>query len=355
MTAVDSLRNLLPENCALLIYNDANIRWLTGFYTDNGCVCITKNSAVLFTDSRYSEAASRVITSMHVLDSNTLTKDAGVLCQKEHIQTIYIEQSHTTLSLLVARKSMLDSFTLIFDNTLDTWITKLRSVKTEEELNALRTAQKITDDGFSYILNQIAPGRTEKEVALDLEFYMRKQGAEAVSFDFIVVSGKNGSLPHGVPSDKKIENGDLVTLDFGAVYGGMHADMTRTVGLGSISDEQKQIYAIVLEAQETCLRSLKSGMDCTQADAIARDVIKQAGYGDYFSHSTGHGVGFEIHESPNLSPKSTFGPLQAGNVVTVEPGIYIPGKCGVRIEDMALIREDGIEDLTHSKKSLICL
>ncbi len=355
MNSLQSLQTKLPEGVAALIYEDCTIRWLTGFCTDNGLVYVSKKRAVLLTDSRYSEAASKTVTSMAVQDSSALCKDSEVLCREDGIETILLEQHATPISRFSAQQEIFSQYTLCSDDTLDTWIRDLRSIKTEHELACLSQAQRITDAGFSYILGRIEAGRSEKDIALDLEFYMRKNGAEAVSFDFICVSGANSSLPHGVPGDKLVERGDFVTLDFGAVYGGMHSDMTRTIAVGFVSDEQREVYNTVLKAQKECLSVLKAGLLCKEGDAAARDVISQAGYGQYFGHSTGHGVGFEIHEYPNLSPRNTENRLQSGQVVTVEPGIYLPGKFGVRIEDMAYITEFGCENLTRSEKNLIIL
>ena len=200
----------------------------------------------------------------------------------------------------------------------------------------------------------IKVGVTEKEIALELDFYMLSHGAEAVSFETIAVSGKNSSMPHGVPTDKKIENGDFITMDFGAVYNGYHSDMTRTVIVGEPTEKQKEVYETVLKAQTEALAVLKAGVSGVDADKAARDIIDAKGYKENFGHGTGHGVGIEIHESPNLSPYSKA-ILETGNIVTVEPGIYIPDEFGVRIEDMALITEDGYINLTSCEKELIIL
>ena len=200
----------------------------------------------------------------------------------------------------------------------------------------------------------IKPGVTEKQIALELDFYMLSHGAEAVSFETIAVTGAKSSMPHGVPDETVVKNGDFITMDFGAVCKGYHSDMTRTVAVGEVTEEQKTVYETVLKAQKNALSVLKKGLPCSEADKAARDIIDNAGYGDYFGHSTGHGVGVEIHENPTLAPKSTD-ILEIGDVVTVEPGIYLPGKFGVRIEDMALITENGYENLTSSPKELIIL
>ena len=205
-----------------------------------------------------------------------------------------------------------------------------------------------------HILNFIKVGVTEKEIALELDFYMLRHGGEGLSFETIAVSGANSSMPHGVPSNKKIENGDFITMDFGTIINGYHSDMTRTVAVGFATDEMKNVYDTVLKAQQNCLDSIKAGISCKDGDEFARSVIRNANYGQFFTHSTGHGVGVEIHEFPNLSPASDS-ILQVGNIVTVEPGIYIPEKFGVRIEDMGLITENGCRNLTNASKELIIL
>ena len=212
----------------------------------------------------------------------------------------------------------------------------------------------MTDETFSYILPLIQPGKSERELMLEMEFYLRRLGSEGVSFDLIVVSGKNSSLPHGVPTDKKIEVGDFITMDFGAVYNGYRSDMTRTVAVGAVSEEQKHVYNTVLEAQRLALKAIRPGVPCNEIDRIAREHIYNAGFEGCFGHGLGHSVGIEIHEFPAFSPRcETI--LQPGMVITVEPGIYLEGKFGVRIEDMIYVTEDGCLNLTKSDKSLITL
>ena len=238
---------------------------------------------------------------------------------------------------------------------LDDWLEALRLIKSPDELRRIREAQALTAYGFEKILDYIRPGRTEREIALELEFLIRRQGAEGIAFDFIVVSGANSSLPHGVPSDKAVEPGDFVTMDFGAVVDGWHSDMTRTVAVGRVGEKQRAVYNTVLRAQQAALAVLRAGLPCVEGDAAARRIIEAAGYGGCFGHSTGHGVGVEIHEAPRLSPGAAGERLAAGSVVTVEPGIYIPGEFGVRIEDMAFITPDGCENLTGCPKELMVL
>ena len=231
---------------------------------------------------------------------------------------------------------------------------ELRAVKTDEELRRITEAQRITDAAFLHILEFISPERTEKEVALELEFFMRKSGAEGVAFDTIAVSGASSSLPHGIPSDRKLQGGFL-TMDFGAKYMGYCSDMTRTVVIGKADEEMKLVYETVLKAQTAALNGIHGGMSCRDADALARDVIREAGYGASFGHSLGHGVGMFIHEFPNLSPRAAeSSTLKTGHVVTVEPGIYLEGRFGCRIEDMIAILSDGsVHNFTKSPKELI--
>ena len=267
------------------------------------------------------------------------------------INKIGFEQDKMTYGTYAAYKEQLGAAELV---PVSQSVEKLRLIKSSEEIKILKEAAKIADDAFSHILTVIKPGITEIEVANELEFYMRSQGADHSSFDMIVASGVRSSLPHGVASGKAIEKGDLVTLDFGAYYKGYCSDITRTVAVGEPDDELKRIYQTVFEAQAIGMRSIKPGITGKQADAYTRDYISSQGYGDYFGHSTGHGLGMEVHESPALSARSDQ-MLEKGMVVTVEPGIYIPGKGGVRIEDDIVLTEEGNESLTHSAKDLIIL
>ncbi|MBR3289168.1 MAG: aminopeptidase P family protein, partial [Clostridia bacterium] len=307
------------------------------------------------TDSRYIEAAEQTIRHMTCQVAGSLSEAVKALADAHGITAVLGQSEGLTCGDFARWEKALAPVRLIADGALDREITRLRSVKTPDEIRGLKQAQALTDDGFRYILERIEPGRTEREIALDLEFYIRRQGAEGVSFEFIVVSGENTSLPHGVPGDRVIRRGDFVTMDFGALWKGLHADMTRTVAVGDVSDEQRAVYETVRRAQQACLDVLKPGLSGAEADAAARDIITAAGYGDCFGHGTGHGVGFDIHESPTLSPRSQDKMLQIGQVVTVEPGIYLPGKFGVRIEDMAHLIDGGIQNLTRSEKSLIIL
>ena len=230
-------------------------------------------------------------------------------------------------------------------------IEKIRLIKTEEELDLIVKACEIADQAYEYILTYVKAGMTELQVKNELEAHMTSLGASGPSFDTIVASGHRGALPHGVASEKVIESGDMVTLDFGAWYKGYASDITRSFGVGSVSEEMENIYNIVLESQLKALEEIQAGMTGQEADSIARDIIKANGYGDNFGHSLGHGFGLEVHELPGLAQKSTI-TLESGMCITIEPGIYVDGVGGVRIEDDALVTEKGLKKLTHSSKQL---
>lgn len=353
MTKAELLAKALPQGIdGALITSEQNRRYLTGFPSSAGLVLVTHTAAYFLTDFRYIEAASRTIQGMECIEYKKVSETLSNMVSRHGLLRLALEDEGLTCAEHKRIEKMLPDTELCGD-ILDNLLGELRLTKTPEELDKIRQAQELTDYGFEYILPFIRPGRTEKEVALELEFAIRKKGAECVAFDFIVVSGANSSLPHGVPSDKVIERGDFVTMDFGAVIDGWHSDMTRTIAVGECSDEQRRVYQTVLEAQKAALKVLRAGYSCVKGDAAARDVIAAAGYGDCFGHGTGHGVGMEIHEEPRLSPSAGDEALRAGSIVTVEPGIYLPGKFGVRIEDMVYITRDGCEDLTKSPKELI--
>jgi len=349
------LATRLGEGEGALITAAPDQRLLTHFAVEDATVLVARDAAVLVTDSRYIEAATRDVTMMEVLCPRRFYDEIRDWLAAHGVSRLQVQTRQMSLSSFAAWQKALPSVTVDNSGALDGHLAALRTVKSPEQIDAIRRAQALTDEGFAYILTRIEEGRTEREIALDLEFYMRRQGADGMAFDCIVVAGENGSLPHGVPGDRPLCRGDLVTMDFGAKLDGWHSDMTRSVAVGEVADWQRAIYDTVLKAQETCLASLKAGMTCVAGDALARDVIKAAGYGEYFGHSTGHGVGLQIHEAPSLSPGGGERLLQAGEVVTVEPGIYLPGRGGVRIEDMAVITADGIENLTKSPKNLIIL
>ena len=355
MTALSRFQNALRQTDAegAIISSPLNIRYLCGFDYTDGYLVIFDKHAYLLADFRYIEAARSAVNEFEVImpkaDMLGAIKD---LAQKHGVSSMAIEEADVTLRDFSKMKDALEGISL--SSGASKILTRMRTVKTPEELNIIAQAQSITDAAFEHILGFITPERTEREIALELEFFMRGHGAESVAFDTIAVSGAASSLPHGVPSDKRLSRGFL-TMDFGAKFNGYCSDMTRTVVIGKADPQMKQLYNTVLSAQLAALDGIREGMACKEADKIARDIIDKAGYGGCFGHSLGHGVGVHIHELPSLSPKAKDDSvLQKGNVVTVEPGIYIEGKYGCRIEDMIAIDHDGsVINFTKSSKELI--
>ena len=338
----------------ILIESEVNRKYLTGFSSSAGYLVSGNNGSAFFTDSRYIEAAQKEITVCPVYLLKDFKEDVLTFISEHGYSKIHIEAEKVTVAHLNYLTKTLKGKKICSDGLLDNKIKNLREIKTEEEIKKIKTAQEIAEKAFDDILSFIKVGVSEIEIAARLENIMRINGSNGFSFDTIAISGKNTSKPHGVPTDNKVQYGDFVTMDFGAVFDSYRSDMTRTVAVGSVSDKQKEVYETVLTAQEEALKILKAGVKCKKADKVARDIIKEAGYGEFFGHSLGHGVGIEVHETPNLSPLSKA-ELRVGNVVTVEPGIYIPDEFGVRIEDFVVITEDGFINLTSSPKNLIVL
>lgn len=346
-------KNLRTDEAAL-ITSDSNRFYLTGFNSSAGCVLITKETAYFLIDFRYFEKAKSTVNSCETVLLENFYRNLSELFKKHNIKKLYVETYSLSFNDFGKYSKMFENIEVSDDCKLDILLENLRSRKSPQELQNIISAQKLTDDTFSYILNYIAEGKTEREIMLEMEFFMRKQGSEGVSFDFIVVSGKNSSLPHGVPTDKKIKKGDFVTMDFGAVINGYRSDMTRTVAVGSVTEEQKKVYDTVLSAQNAALKEICAGKICKDIDAVARNVINNAGYEGCFGHGLGHSVGIEIHENPAFNTRCET-VLESGMIMTVEPGIYIENKFGVRIEDMVYVTEDGCVNLTKSTKDLIVL
>jgi Xaa-Pro aminopeptidase len=339
---------------AMLVTSSSNRFYLSGFKGSSGVLLITKDEAILVTDFRYkTQAAEQAQGYRVVMHTSPIPEEIAKLTKELSIHKLGFEQDDLTFSAYRTYDNHLKSASTELV-PLSGFVEKLRLIKDESEIKIVKDAASIADAAFSHIINFIRPGLTEREVSNELEFFMRKNGATSSSFDIIVASGYRSALPHGVASDKVIETGELVTLDFGAYYKGYCSDITRTVAIGNVSDELKEIYQIVYDAQMLGMKGIKPGMTGKEADALTRDYIASKGYGDYFGHSTGHGIGLDVHEGPALSVKSDT-VLEPGMLVTVEPGIYVSGLGGVRIEDDALITKDGNESLTHSTKSLITI
>ena len=343
-----------PQKAAL-VFSEKNRRYFTQFPATDGALLVTAEEAYLLMDFRYEEAARYKAQYCTVVGFDSLMATLGELIQKHGIKEIFLETEQLSVAQARRFEAVFQRFgaQAVLDDSLDSAIRDQRMIKSPEEVKKIEASQEITDAAFQHILPYIKEGVTEWDLALEIEFFMRKQGAENVAFDLIVAAGKNGSQCHAVPSDNTVKKGDFITMDTGALLDGYHSDMTRTVALGQVSDEQKAVYDTVLQAHLAVIDQVKPGMVCSDVDKIARDIIEKD-YPGTFGHGLGHGVGFEIHEWPRFS-KLDKTIVAEGMVITDEPGIYLPAKYGVRIEDMLLITAGGCRSLTKSPKELICL
>lgn len=347
MQRVEKLKRLI--DCGgIYITSKANIFYYSGFTSEDAALVITEKEKILITDSRYIIQAKNQCPEFEIYNSADGTDK---LFKRLGLKSIAFEEDYITFSRYERLKNTAKGAELIPGGKK---ISLPRSVKEAEEIEKIQAAEAIGDGAFSHVLNILHAGMTEKEAAFEIENYMRKNGASGTSFETIVASGVRSALPHGVASDKVIEKGDFVTMDFGCVLDGYCSDMTRTVVIGSADGRQREIYAVVLAAQKAALEKIRAGIACSEIDAAARKVITDAGYGKYFGHSLGHSVGLEIHENPNFSPRSED-ITESGNVITVEPGIYIEDFGGVRIEDVAAILPENMSNLTKSEKNLIII
>ncbi len=340
-------------DCAL-ITDDINRRYLTGMKSSAGYVLVFPEEAYLIIDFRYIEKARETVKHCTVVEQKpAVLQQIAELMQQHDVRTCALESMSLTLQrLALFRKIKFVEF--LTDDTLSGALYALRTVKSAAELQKIKAAQQLAEMALDHLLQKLHAGMTEREAALELDFCMRRLGAEDLSFETIALTGTHTSMPHGVPDERQIQSGDFVLMDFGAVVDGYHSDMTRTVCVGEPTEEMRDVYHIVRTAQNAALAFAKPGITGKELDAAARDIITDAGYGEAFGHSLGHGVGMEIHEYPiaSVSQKNVLAP---GNVVTIEPGIYLPGKFGVRIEDFVYITPDGCEDITEIPNSLICL
>jgi Xaa-Pro aminopeptidase len=335
-----------------LVTSTSNRRYITGFTGTAGVALITGKEAVFITDFRYIDQAKEQAQGYNVVQHvGPIGETIANELERLGIKRLGFEQDHVTFA---AYRGYQERFTQSELVPLSGVIERLRMIKDDDELAVIRQAVDIVDRTYEHILSFIKPGMREIDVANEIEFHMRKQGASCSSFDIIVASGYRSALPHGVASEKVIETGDFVTLDFGALYNGYVSDMTRTFAMGEPSAKLKEIYDVCLKAQLLGVENIKSGLTGKQADALCRDYITSQGYGEFFGHSTGHGIGLEVHEGPGLSMKVDI-TLEPGMVVTVEPGIYLSGVGGVRIEDDVVITETGNEILTKSTKELLII
>ncbi|HEV2590937.1 MAG TPA: Xaa-Pro peptidase family protein [Gaiellaceae bacterium] len=328
----------------LLVTNLVNVKYLVGFESSNAALLVQPGGdTTLYTDFRYAEAAKAVDGVEVVMTKRSLLGDvASRLSGSVQFESSAV--SHASWKELSSGSAELVPVTGVVEG--------LRAVKSEDEVAKIKRAAQIADRAFEALTAETFVGRSEREVAWRLRELLHAHGSDALSFESIVASGPNGALPHGRPTDKIIAPGELVTVDWGCGFEGYYSDSTRTVSTGGISDRLREIYEVCLRAQVAACEGLRAGVTGVDGDALARDVIEAAGYGGEFGHGLGHGLGLEVHEAPTLSTASTY-PLEPGNVVTVEPGIYLPGVGGVRIEDDVVVRENGVELLTSFPKQLI--
>ncbi len=337
---------------ALLISKPENRFYISGFRGSAGTVLITATQAYLLTDFRYIEQATNEAPAFEIVRTGQPEKDAlKDLVTAQDIKRLGFERDYVTYAGYEGLKKRLEETQLV---PVEDVVRKLRMVKDETEIEHMQAAANIAEAAFQEILPLIQVGRSEAEIALELEIAMRRRGAERLAFPIIAASGPRSSLPHGAPTDRVLQPGDFLTLDFGAVSGGYCSDMTRTVVLGEPSAKQKEIYDIVLKAQLEAQAAIKPGLKGGDIDKIARDIIADAGYGEYFGHGLGHGVGLQVHEGPRAG-RASEDILEPGMVVTIEPGIYIPDFGGVRIEDMVLVTDSGHKNFNHSSKELLIL
>lgn len=340
---------------ACVFFDEVSQYWITGFYSTDGVVIVDGEATKLCVDSRYIEAARNAKKSGKAFDDvEVILLDSGVVNAMKGLITgkrVVFDSQLTTVARLEGLSISLPEFEFV---PMCDICGEFRMIKSADEIEKIKAAQAITDGAFENILSFIREGVTETQIAAELEYYCKRNGGDGMAFDTIAVSGPNSSLPHGVPSDNKIVKNSFITMDFGAKYQGYCSDMTRTVVFGTPTDEMKFIYDTVFKAQLAGIEAAKAGITGKACDAVARDIITAAGYGNCFGHSLGHSLGIEIHEAPRFA-KVWDRPVPANTVMTVEPGIYLEGKYGVRIEDMVLITADGCVNLTHSPKNLICL
>ncbi|MDP2892192.1 MAG: Xaa-Pro peptidase family protein [Bacillota bacterium] len=335
---------------ACFISSPANYRYLSGFSGSNAKLLILKDKKYLFTDFRYIIQAAEQAPEYEIVKENPGMELAQVYeaLKANGVSSLAFEDAKVSVK---AFPEMKDAFPGVELRALGSAVEQLRMRKYEDEVEWLRKAAAMTDEAFAHILGVIKPGVSECDIAAEIEYHFRKRGSRA-SFEPVAAGGPNSAICHAQPSLRKLQHGDMVLMDFGCEVEGYLSDMTRTVSIGRPSDEMKKIYSLVLEAQSAALAALSAGKKAADVDAAARGRIAKAGYGDKFGHSLGHGVGLEIHEDPRLSPVSED-VLDEGMAVTIEPGIYIEGLGGVRIEDLCIVRKGGYEDLTHSPKELI--
>jgi Xaa-Pro aminopeptidase len=354
MNIIDKIMSELNgSRHAAIITSNENRFYATGFKSSTGTLLITKERAYFLVDARYYEKAATAVRNCKVVLQDDLNEQVLLILNAHAVEAISIENKTMTVSELLR---FVEKFpNTDFDSTswLSDIIEKQRIIKSKAELKNIEAAQRITERAYTKILDKLQPGFTEKQIATLLTFYILELGGDDVAFPIIAASGKNSAVPHAQPTDKTIEDGEFLILDFGAVYKGYRSDMTRTIALGGVSAEMKRVFGAVLGANHDAMKVLRPDISGKLVDNVARSTLEAWGYDKYFSHGLGHGVGLQIHEAPTLSKKSDS-TLREGMVVTIEPGVYIPGNFGVRIEDMAYITADACVCITKTPKALIC-
>ena len=338
---------------AMLLTSEANCYYATGFMGE-GIALVTRRGSWYFTDSRYTEAADKAIGNAAVIREVSREKPFSALINEALAEAGAEKAGFEEQRMTVAEHAVYSEKLHCTLTPASSLMTELRGSKDEEELSCMTAAQRIAEGALEQILKEIRPGMTEKEIAARLNYLMVSAGAEKTAFDTIVASGPNGSMPHAVPGMRKVREGDFITMDFGCVYKGYCSDMTRTVALGRPSDEMRNVYDIVLQAQLAGIAAARAGVTGAAIDGAARKVIQDAGYGSCFGHSFGHSLGIDIHEAPNAAPGNDK-PMPDGAVISAEPGIYLPGRFGVRIEDVMILRPDGAQVITKAPKALLVL
>lgn len=341
-----AVRNIVEVNQldGILLVNLENIRYFCGFTGSDGALLVTPDEAFFLTDSRYWTQAEEEVKRSRIVHYKKKLEGIVSLLSGLKLKKVGVEGSFFTLSSYqFLMKTLGDGVACI---SLEDEIKNLRAVKDSHELSLIRAAIDLSTRSFSHIMGILKEGAVEKEVALEMEFFMKKNGAEATGFDIIIASGKRSALPHGRASDKRIDQGDFILIDFGLRVQGYHSDQTRTLVCGKPTQEQEKIHQIVKQAHDLAIGSIRPNIPFFEIDRMARDHIKNQGYGDYFGHGLGHGIGLAVHEDPVVNGENK-GLIQEGMVFTVEPGVYIPGWGGVRVEDMILVSSHGAEVLTH--------
>ena len=353
MNHLEHIAAHLDELDAMLLTGEANCYYAAGFMGE-GIALVTRRGSWYFTDSRYTEAAGMAIGDAAVIREVSRERPFSALINEALAASGAEKVGFEDQRMTVAEHAVYSEKLHCTLTPASALMTELRGSKDEEELSCMTAAQRIAEGALEQILKEIRPGMTEKEIAARLNYLMVSAGAEKTSFDTIVASGPNGSMPHAVPGMRKVREGDFITMDFGCVYKGYCSDMTRTVALGRPSDEMRNVYDIVLQAQLAGIAAAKAGVTGAAIDGAARKVIQDAGYGACFGHSFGHSLGIDIHEAPNAAPGNDK-PMPDGAVVSAEPGIYLPGRFGVRIEDVMILRPDGAQVITKAPKALLVL